>query len=66
MAAQRHQQHFIERWGRVLYGKNKIDVIHFLQGKALLSVHKTCYACNRNMTLESKDDQCKDGYRWQM
>ena len=51
MAAQRHQQHFIEKWGRVLYGQNKIDVIHFLQGKAL-------YAYNRNMTLE-RYDQCK-------
>ena len=63
MAAQGHQQHFIERWGRVLYGQNKIDVIHFLQGKALFSVQKTRYAYNRNMTLE-KYDQCKDGYRW--
>ena len=52
MIAQIHEQHFIERWGRVLYGQNRIDVIHFLQGKALLSVQKTCYACNRNMTLE--------------
>ena len=33
MAAQRHQQHFIERLGRVLYGQNKIDGIHFLQTK---------------------------------
>ena len=55
MIAQIHEQHFIERWGRALYGQNKIDVIHFLQGKALLSVQKTCYACNRNMTLERYD-----------
>ena len=50
MAAQRHQQHFIERWEKVLYGQNNIDVIYFLQGKALLSLQKTCYAFNRNMT----------------
>ena len=52
-----------ERWRRVLYGQNKIDAIHFLQGKALLSVQKTHCACNGNMIFE-RYDQCKGGYKW--
>ena len=40
-------------------------MIHLLQGKALLSVQKTCYACNGKVALE-RYDQSKDGYRWWM
>ena len=46
MAAQIQHHHLIERWGKVIYGKSKIDAIHVLQDKAHLSVENTCYACN--------------------
>ena len=61
MAPQRHEQHFIERWRRVLYGHNKFDAIHFLQSK-VLSVQKTCYAQKYDQHKE-RYDQHKDGYR---
>ena len=61
MAALR--QHFMRQWERILFGVEKLDVIHFLQGRGLFSVRKQCLQCNRDMHLE-KNNGSPDGYRW--
>ena len=43
---------FMQQWGGILFGNDKIAIIHLLQGRGLLSVRKICGACGRQMFLE--------------
>ncbi|XP_066936947.1 uncharacterized protein [Clytia hemisphaerica] len=54
---------FLQRWGALLLGNDKIAIIHFLQGQGLLSVVKMCQTCGSPMQLEA-NRQCRDGFRW--
>lgn len=63
IAAVAARQHFLRQWGGVLFGVDKIQVIHFLQGRGLLSVLKICQRCQGQMQLE-RNDASPDGYRW--
>ncbi|XP_066934420.1 putative nuclease HARBI1 [Clytia hemisphaerica] len=59
------QRQFLQRWGALLFGNDKIAIVHFLQGQGLLSIVKACPGCNSNMRLE-RHNQCCDGYRWML
>lgn len=60
-AALAHRQ-FLDRWGGLLYGGTKIEIIHFLQAKALIPPNKICNVCGGQMQLTA--DAVHDGYRW--
>ena len=62
MAAQARQR-FLQFWGPILFGNDKIAVIHFLQGRGLVAVVKHCPVCNGQIRLEPHQ-ACQDGYRW--
>ena len=54
-------QNFMREWGDVLYGRDKKQMIEFLQGLGLISKAVHCH-CGKDMSLEKKE--CLDGYRW--
>eukprot|EP00111_Clytia_hemisphaerica_P000098 TCONS_00000225-protein len=57
------RQGFMRRWGGLLFGPDKAAIVHFLQGKGLVSVQKVCPNCQNNMHMEAHAT-CPDGYRW--
>ena len=62
MAANARNQ-FMQRFGGILFGNDKIAIIHLLQGHGLLAQRKDCPVCGRQMFLE-RYNQSQDGYRW--
>ena len=53
----------MQRFGGILFGNDKIAIIHLLQGHGLLAQRKDCPVCGRQMFLE-RYNQSQDGYRW--
>ena len=63
MASRFNRQNFMQQWATTLYSRDKIDLIHYCQGQALISVQKLCWNCQRFMHLE-RDRTSQDGWRW--
>ena len=61
MAAAR--QRFLQQFGDILFGNDKMAIIHFLQGRGLIANVKICAVCGNQMGLE-RHEACPDGYRW--
>ena len=63
MACRFNSQNFLQQWTRTLHSRDKIDLSHYFQGQALISVQKLCWNCQRFMHLE-RDRTSQDGWRW--
>ena len=63
MARRFNRQNFMQQWATASYSRDKIDLIHYCQGQALISVQKLCWNCQRFMHLE-RDRTSQDGWRW--
>ena len=63
MADNFNKQNFMQRWAATLYAREKIELIHYCQGQALIPVQKVCFQCRQLMRLE-KGKGSADGWRW--
>ena len=63
MARRFNRQNFMQQWATASYSRDKIDLIQYCQGQALVSVQKLCWNCQRIMHLE-RDRTFQDGWRW--
>ena len=63
MARKFNRQNFMQQWATILYSCDKVVLIHYCQGQALISLQKLCWNYQRFMHLE-RDRTSQDGWRW--
>ena len=53
----------MQQWATALCSIDKIDLIYYSQGQALISIQELCWNCQRFMQLE-QDRTSQDDWRW--